>query len=185
MRFFPLFVNLSQKEVLVVGGGEVATRKVEKLLPFCGKITVVAPKVTKKLKKLAKEGNIKLKRRKFLTGDLRNKSLVVVAVNDLNLQRKIFKLCTKRGIPCNTVDFPEYCSFIFPALVVRGDLVIGISTGGKAPALSKEIARLIDNTLPQNTEEILNRLYEERKKRKKGKKRQEFLKKLAKDLLNN
>jgi len=183
MPFFPLFVNLSQKEILVVGGGEVATRKVEKLLPFGGKITVVAPKVTKKLKKLAKEGKIKLKRRKFLTGDLKNKSLAVVAVDDLNLQRKIFKLCTKRGIPCNTVDSPRYCSFIFPALVVRGDLVIGISTGGKAPALSKEIARLIDKTLPPNTEEVLNRLYGERRKRRKGKKRREFLKRLAKDLL--
>ncbi|MEO2153253.1 MAG: NAD(P)-dependent oxidoreductase [Aquificota bacterium] len=82
MPLFPLFVDLKGKEILVVGGGKIATRKVEKLLPFGGKITVVAPKISPELKKLSKEGKIKIKRRSFLTGDLKNKDLVVaVCIN--------------------------------------------------------------------------------------------------------
>lgn len=185
MPLFPAFVSLKDKEILVVGGGKVATRKVEKLLPFGGKITVVAPKVEKRLKELAKKGRIKIKKRKFLTGDLRNKFLVVVAADDIDLQRRIFKLCQKRGILCNSVDSPEYCNFIFPSLVVRGDLVIGITTEGKAPALSKEVRKLIEQTLPRDIGKILETLYRERKRLKKGAKRQRYLTNLARELLRN
>ncbi|NPA14738.1 MAG: bifunctional precorrin-2 dehydrogenase/sirohydrochlorin ferrochelatase [Aquificae bacterium] len=184
MPLFPLFVDLKGKEILVVGGGKIATRKVEKLLPFGGKITVVAPKISPELKKLSKEGKIKIKRRRFLTGDLKNKDLVVVATDDINLQRKIFKLCSKKRIPVNSVDSPDYCSFIFGSLIVRGDLVIGITTSSKAPALSKEIRKLIEKHLPPNVEEILNHLYEVRKKYPKGRKRQKLLTQMAKELIN-
>ncbi len=183
MPLFPTFIDLKDKEILVVGGGTVATRKVEKLLPFGGKLTVVAPEVSEKLKYLARKGKIKLKRRRFLTGDLKNKSLVVVATDDVKLQERIFKLCNKKGILCNSVDNPEFCNFVFPALVVRGDLVIGITTSGKAPALSKEVRILIEKALPEGIEEILNTLYEKRKKLPKGSKRQKYLTKLAKKLL--
>ncbi len=184
MPLFPLFVDLKGKEILVVGGGKIATRKVEKLLPFGGKITVVAPKISPELKKLSKEGKIKIKRRRFLTGDLKNKDLVVVATDDINLQRKIFKLCSKKRIPVNSVDSPDYCSFIFGSLIVQGDLVIGITTSSKAPALSKEIRKLIEKHLPPNVEEILNHLYEVRKKYPKGRKRQQLLTQMAKELIN-
>jgi precorrin-2 dehydrogenase/sirohydrochlorin ferrochelatase len=184
MPLFPLFVDLKGKEILVVGGGKIATRKVEKLLPFGGKITVVAPQISKELKKLSKQGKIKIKRRRFLTGDLKNKDLVVVATDDINLQKKIFKLCSKKRIPVNSVDSPDYCSFIFGSLIVRGDLVIGITTSSKAPALSKEIRKLIEKHLPPNVEEILNQLYEVRKKYPKSRKRQKLLTQMAKELIN-
>ena len=185
MSLFPAFVSLKGKKILVVGGGKVATRKVEKLLPFDGEITVVAPKVSKELKKLAKEKKIKLKRRRFLTGDLKNTFMVIVAVDDIDLQRRIFKLCQKRGILCNSVDSPDYCNFIFPALVVKGDLVIGITTSGKAPALSKEVKKLIEKTLPEEIEDILETLYRERKRLPKGVKRQRYLSRLAKELIKS
>jgi len=182
MKLFPLFVSLKGREILVVGGGKVATRKVEKLLPFGGRITVVAPKVSKELKRLSKKGRIRLKRRRFLTGDLRNKFLVVVAADDEDLQRRIFKLCTKRGIFCNSVDNPRYCNFIFPALVSEDSLVIGVTTGGKASALAKELRRWLEENLPLNVGEILNTLYRERLRLPKGTKRQRYLTKLAKEL---
>ena len=184
MPLFPAFVSLKGKKILVVGGGKVATRKVEKLLPFGGNITVVAPRVSKKLKKLAREGKIKLKRRRFLTGDLKNAFMVVVAVDDTDLQRKIFNLCQKRGILCNSVDSPDYCNFIFPALVVKGDLVVGINTGGKAPALSREVRKLIERSLPEGVETILETLYRERKRLPKGRKRQRYLTRLAEELIS-
>jgi len=183
MPLFPAFIDLRNKEILVVGGGKVATRKVEKLLPFGGNITVVAPRVSPKLKTLAKKGRIRLKRRRFLTGDLKGKTLVVVAVDDIKLQKKIFNLCTKRGILCNSVDNLEYCNFIFPALTLRGELVVGISTSGKAPALSKALREWIDKNLPKELNKVLNILHKERKSYPKGPKRQKYLTKLAKRLL--
>jgi len=181
MPYFPLFVDLTNKCILVVGGGKVATHKVKKLLHFGAKITVVAPKVNNELKKLQKEGKIKLKRRRFLTGDLKNKDLVVVASDDIKLQKRIYKLCTKKGILCNTVDVPEYCSFIFGSTIVRGDLVVAITTSGKAPALSKELRKFLERLIPEDIDKLLEELYQVRKKLPKGTKRQKLLTKLAKE----
>jgi len=181
MPYFPLFVDLTDKCILVVGGGKVATHKVKKLLQFGAKITVVAPKVSNELKKLQKAGKIKIKRRRFLTGDLKNKDLVVVASDDIKLQERIYKLCTKKGILCNTVDVPEYCSFIFGSTIVRGDLVVAITTSGKAPALSKELRKFLERVLPEDIENLLKELHELRKKLPKGTKRQKLLTKLAKE----
>ncbi len=182
MALFPIFVDLKDKEILVVGGGRVALRKVEKLLPFGGKITVVAPKAVKELKELHRKGKIKLKRRPFKVEDLKNKYLVVVAADDVNLQRRIFNLCQRKGILCNSVDSPEYCNFIFPALVRKGELVIGITTSGKAPALAALLRKHLERNLPDGLAEIVGTLYGERKKRPKGVKRQKYLKKLAREL---
>jgi len=181
MPYFPLFVDLTDKRILVVGGGKVATHKVKKLLQFGAKITIVAPKVSNELKKLQKERKIKIKRRRFLTGDLKNKDLVVVATDDIKLQERIYKLCTKKGILCNTVDVPEYCSFIFGSTIVRGDLVVAITTSGKAPALSKELRKYLERVLPEDIENLLKELHKLRKKLPKGTKRQKLLTKLAKE----
>jgi len=181
MPYFPLFVDLTDKCILVVGGGKVATHKVKKLLQFGAKITVVAPKVSNELKKLQKERKIKIKRRRFLTGDLKNKDLVVVASDDIKLQKRIYKLCTKKGILCNTVDVPEYCSFIFGSTIVRGDLVVAITTSGKAPALSKQLRKFLERVIPEDIENLLKELHELRKKLPKGTKRQKLLTKLAKE----
>ncbi len=183
MPFFPAFIDISGKEILVVGGGEVATRKVEKLLPFGGRITVVAPKITKRIKELWRDGKINLRRRKFLVGDLRNKKMVIVAVNDLRLQERIFRLCERRGILCNSVDSPEFCSFIFPALVVKGDLVIGISTSGKAPALSRRLRELFESCLPDDIDSILKTVENRRRELPKGKARQKAMIDLSKRLI--
>ena len=104
MPLFPLFIDLSEKKVLVVGGGDVATRKVKSLLPFTKKITVVAPKVGKELLGIVREEKLTLRKRPFLTKDLRGIDLVIVAGGSQSFQKRVFELCKKRGIPCNTVD---------------------------------------------------------------------------------
>ncbi len=183
MPYFPAYIDLSDKEVLVIGGGKVATRKVLNLLKFTDNITVVSPKVSDEIRKLWKERKIKLKRRKFLVGDLKDKDMVIVAVDDLNLQKKVFQLCEKKRILCNSVDSPDFCNFIFPSLIVKGELVIGISTSGKVPALSKRVRELIENCLPQNLEEVLKIIQEERRKLPKGRHRQERIIKLVEELI--
>ncbi|MEJ7553759.1 MAG: NAD(P)-dependent oxidoreductase, partial [Aquificaceae bacterium] len=90
MPYFPMFVNLEGKRVVVVGGGKVASRKVEKLLPFEPRIRVIAPKITHYIQNLAKEGKIELLKRRVRLKDLRDAFMVIVAVDDLRLQKKIY-----------------------------------------------------------------------------------------------
>jgi len=184
MALFPLFVNIEEKEVLVVGAGEVALRKIEKLLPFKPKITVVAKEIKKdEIKKLADEKKINLINRSFLFTDVDGKELVIVAVDDINLQREIYNYCYRKKIPVNSVDSPQFCTFIFPAYVKKDDIVIGITTSGKAPGLSKKLKEIIEKSLPENIENILKKLEEIRKKYPKGKKRQNLILKTVNKLL--
>jgi precorrin-2 dehydrogenase/sirohydrochlorin ferrochelatase len=185
MAYFPIFVDLENKNVLVVGAGEVALRKIEKLMPFNPEITVVAKEVKRQeIFDLYKEKKIKLFERDFKKEDIQNKDIVIVAVDDLDLQKEIFQLCTEKNIPVNSVDSLDYCSFIFPAYIKKGDIVIGISTSGKAPALSSALKEIINSALPENVEEIKEILEEIRKKYPKGKERQKIIIEKLKELLN-
>ncbi|MEJ7553760.1 MAG: NAD(P)-dependent oxidoreductase, partial [Aquificaceae bacterium] len=109
--------------------------------------------------------------------------MVIVAVDDLRLQKKIYGFCVKMGIHCNAVDTPDFCTFLFPALVVRGNLVIGVSTSGKAPALSAGIREFIENRLPEGVEELLSELENLRRTVPEGKERQEKLIRLVRHKL--
>ncbi len=183
MPLFPAFIDLKNKRVLVVGGGEVALRKVSSLLRFTKNITVVAPSVRRELMEIARKEGVKIVKRKFWLRDLKNMDLVVVAVDDVKLQERIYRECERRRILCNSVDSPDHCSFIFPSLIVEGDLVIGITTGGRAPALSKRIREIVQGCLPDKLGDTLNAVARERQRLPKGKRRQEVIKRLVDRLL--
>ncbi len=184
MALFPIFIDIQGKNILIVGAGEVALRKIEKLLPFNPKITVVAKEIVREeIKHLSKENKIKIVERPFLFTDIDGKEIVIVAVDDIDLQREIYNYCVRRKIPVNSVDSPDYCTFIFPAYVKKGDIVIGITTSGKAPGLSGKLRKLIESYLPDDLEKILEELIEIRNKLPKGEKRQEIIKKLVDEKL--
>ena len=175
MPLFPAFVNLKDKRVLIVGGGPVAERKAKVLLEFTRNITIISPRITGGLLALVSEGLIKHKKRRFIAKDLKGIDVVVVAVDNIELQKRIFKMAEKYGILCNSVDSPRFCNFIFPSVITRGDLVIGISTSGSVPALSKRVREMIEAVLPENIEEALEELKKLRESMPKGKKRQRII----------
>ncbi|NPB07616.1 MAG: bifunctional precorrin-2 dehydrogenase/sirohydrochlorin ferrochelatase [Aquificae bacterium] len=185
MAYFPLFVDLSDKKVLVVGGGKVATRKVKNLLRFTGHVTVVSPKVSPAIKKLTEEGKVRWIRRRFRPVDLKGTDLVIVAVDDRKLHERIYRLCRKRKILCNSVDSPEYCSFIFPSFILRGDLVVGLSSSGKVPALSRALREKLEEILPQELGELLYELEEKRKEGVRGKELLELARKRLGELFRS
>ena len=130
MALFPLFVELDGLDILIVGGGQVAKRKALSLAEYGALVRLVAPKFCRELEE---DGSFRLTRRGFLESDLEGASLVISATGDRELNRCVSLLCRERGLPVNVVDEPADCSFIFPALLRRGALSAGITTGGVQP----------------------------------------------------
>ena len=156
MPLFPMFVNLDHAPVLLAGGGTVALRKAEKLLPYGPCLTVVAPEITPELAALP---GLTLCRRPFEESDLQGPpALVIAATDDTPLNRKIAALCKAQRIPVNVVDDLTACGFVFPALVRRGRLSVGISTGGASPTAAVWLKERIEALLPPYFADSLERL---------------------------
>ncbi len=138
-QLYPLFADVTDRTVLVVGGGHVAERKVLGLLESGAQITVVSPELTEKLAELHSDGQIEVCRCDYQKGDLAGAWLVIAATNDEQVNQQIFTEANERHIFCNVVDRPELCSFQVPAVVRRSDLQIAVSTSGTSPILAKLI----------------------------------------------
>lgn len=160
MAWFPFFIQLEGARGLLVGGGRVACRKAEKLLPFGARLTVVAPEICAELTGMA---GLTLCRRPFADSDLDPApDFVIAAAGDRALNRRIAALCKARRILVNVVDDPAGCGFYFPALVQRGRLTVGISTGGASPAAAAYVRRTLEGQLPASLEPILDWLEDQR-----------------------
>lgn len=160
MPHFPMFVNLKGKRVLIVGGGAVALRKIQKLLPFGALISVVAPEILSQIEQIAL---VSVRRRAFCAADLRPRpALVIAATDQRGLNRKIAMLCKNRRIPVNVVDDPAACTFLFPALCQRGDFAAGFCTGGASPVAAAYYKECLQELLPEYLEKLLSWLEQER-----------------------
>lgn len=160
MPHFPMFINLKDQSVLVVGGGTVALRKLQKLSPFGAKPVVIAPEISPDIAALP---GTRLHRRGFRFFDLYPRpALVIAATDDKRLNHRISSLCQRRRIPVNVADDPEACSFLFPALVSRGCFSAGISTGGASPSAAAYFKDRLNELLPENLDEILSWLEAQR-----------------------
>ena len=139
MAYFPMFVEIEDRPCLVAGGGMVALRKVEKLLEFQARVTVIAPKIIPKLKELAAAsgGRLCLIQREFVAEDVRDCFLVIAATDDHVLNHQIAEAARAAGIPVNAVDQKEDCSFMFSSMVKKGDLVAAFSSSGKSPIVTQ------------------------------------------------
>lgn len=142
-KLFPVFLDLSCKRVLVVGGGGVACRKVGALLNTGAEIIVVCRDADPRLRILADKESIKLYKEDFHEQFLEGIWLVIAATDDAGVNLEIFKNAEKRKIFCNIVDVAELCSFHVPAVLRRGDLQIAVSSAGKSPLLAKDVKRQI------------------------------------------
>lgn len=152
MIYYPVFLNLSKKKCVVVGGGMVAERKIKQLLRTGADITVVSPRLTKGLKKLSVAGRIRHKNRKYKKGDVRNAFLVIAATSSERINKYI--TMDTPGL-VNAVDMPDYCSFIMPSVVRKGQLNIAISSSGISPALSKTLRKELEVSIPDELSDYL------------------------------
>jgi precorrin-2 dehydrogenase/sirohydrochlorin ferrochelatase len=141
--------------VLIVGGGEIASRKVEDLLAAKARVTLVAPEVCEKIEDLA--DRIQLYRRPYESGDIGNAFIVIAATDDEQLNAAVSRDCAARNVLVNVVDRPALCTFTVPATVHRGDLTIAIATNGRCPALASILREELEGRYGEEYGELVER----------------------------
>ncbi len=145
MDFFPIFLNLKGKKCLVVGGGEVAVRKVSILLQSGAKVAVVSPELCEGLKKL----EIEYFPERFTESRLEGMTLVIAATDDRQVNMQVSVAAKERNIPVNVVDNPDLCSFVMPSILDRSPLVVAFSTGGASPVLARLLRARFESLVPE------------------------------------
>ena len=175
MSFFPAFVNLENKKVLVVGGGKIAGDKISHLLDFTRDITIISPKIDDRVKQMIDENSLVYLPRKYKKDDIKNFFIVIGAVDDEELQKNIFLESQDKKVFCNSVDNTKYCDFIFPSYIKEDSLIVAFSTSGVSPSLSKYLRRAIQKLIPKDIKTFLQELKTIRQTMPKGKQRQELL----------
>ncbi|MCC7092259.1 MAG: uroporphyrinogen-III C-methyltransferase [Nitrosomonas sp.] len=148
MDFLPIFLNIRNKPCLVVGGGEVAIRKIYLLLQAGAHVTVISPKLDPLLNDFVANGKIHYQATRFQPEHLQNISLVIAATNDQAINRQVSEAAQQHQIPVNVVDDPELCSFIMPSIVDRSPLLIAISSGGQSPVLARLLRAQLETMIP-------------------------------------
>lgn len=156
--YFPLFVNLAGKKCVVIGAGKIAIGKIDGLLMAGAAVTIVSPRATSFVQRLARTGAVAWRRRRFWAADLDNAFLAVAATNSARINAAVFRAGQLRGVLCNVVDDPRHCDFIYPAVVRRGSLQIAISTGGRSPALAARLRRELEQQFGPEWEKWVEQL---------------------------
>ena len=161
-NYFPFYLNIEKRPILIFGGGSKAYEKIDRLLACGPTLTVAAEKVTPSIKRLGEQKRISLVRSdgsdaETLISRLRP-MLVIVADVDEDKQMSIFRICRKKGIDVNTVDKKELSTFLLPAVIKRGHISVAVSTFGESPAAAKWLRDHIESSLPAALDGMMDHL---------------------------
>ena len=185
MKYYPVCIDVKNRNCLVVGGGSVGTRKIKTLVECGALITLISLDISEFLVELAGKSEIIIKKRSYVSGDLEGMFLVIGATNNEKLNMQIHADADRLNILCNIADYPSGCSFILPSVVERGDLLIAISTSGKSPALAKKIRKELENCFGTEYADFLILMGAIRKKLLRYKKGNEYYKPMFEKLVNS
>lgn len=163
-KYLPINVSIRNRRILVVGGGNVALRKIETLLGYGVDITVISPETIDKIDYYGSKGKITLHKRQYQSPEASEYGLVVSASDDEVVNREVYDDCNEADILVNIVDNPALCSFTFPAAIRRDCLSLAVSTDGKAPFLSSHLRLILDEFFPAKYWEKIARLAAEFRK---------------------
>jgi precorrin-2 dehydrogenase / sirohydrochlorin ferrochelatase len=164
MKYYPVNLDIRGRKCLVVGGGDVGTRKVIMLVKCGAKVTVVSPVISSKLMDLSAKGIIQIKLREYCSSDVNDMFLIIGATSDEKVNLRISKDAEQKNLLCNIADVPKACNFILPAIVTRGDLIIAISTSGNSPAFAKKLRENLEKQFGEEYAILLNLMGAIRKK---------------------
>ncbi|MDI6812001.1 MAG: bifunctional precorrin-2 dehydrogenase/sirohydrochlorin ferrochelatase [Desulfitobacteriaceae bacterium] len=176
-HYYPIFVDLENQPVLVVGGGQVAKRKVDTLLEHGAQVRIVAPDAIHEIKTLAEAEHCVWEKRAYQSTDVHDAVLVFSCTDREEVNAQVAWDARQAGRAVNVVDDPEKCSFIVPSIMERGELCIAVSTGGSSPLVARQIREELETLYGEEMAEylaILKHWRAEAKQRLPAKERQEF-----------
>jgi uroporphyrin-III C-methyltransferase/precorrin-2 dehydrogenase/sirohydrochlorin ferrochelatase len=149
MDYFPVFLDVRNRPCLVVGGGEVATRKAQLLLKSGARVTLVAPALCETAGQLVERGEVLHIPARFSPGHLRGMVLVIAATDDAAVNEEVSAAANALHLPVNVVDSPQLCSFVVPSIVDRSPVIVAIGSSGKAPVLARLLRTRLEGWIPQ------------------------------------
>lgn len=155
---FPLFIQLENVLVVVVGGGQVATRKIESLLDHGARVRVISDRITPEIERLVRDRRVELVPRMYRNGDLSGALLAVAATSNRQVNEAVYDEAHRRTILVNVVDEPDLCNCIVPSTLRRGNLQIAVSTGGAAPSVARDVRTDLENRFPDWWAEYIDML---------------------------
>lgn len=147
MRYYPVFLDIAGKPAVVIGGGQVALRKVEGLLDAGAHVTVISPALHPDLEALVAAGRVRHIAREYSPGDLEGCLLAFVGTDDRSVNAAVAREGKQRGVWVNAVDDPANCDFIMPGIVRRGDIILAVSTSGGSPAMARKLREDLEQFL--------------------------------------
>jgi len=152
--YYPIYIDIENREVIIIGGGNVCARKAETMMRYGARVTVVAPKLNDEIEAWAREERLVVKRKRYDHGDLGGANLVIASTDDTSVNEQIAADCRARRIPVNVVDVTPLCEFIIPAIVESGSIQIAVSTGGKSPAIARTLKEDLQRAIGPEYAEI-------------------------------
>jgi len=163
---YPLFLDLVDQPVVVIGAGNVATRKIRTLLAAQARLTVISPEAKATIRRLARSKRVRWARRAYRQGDLRGAFLAIAATNDLAVNELVCTEAKRLRVLVNCIAPPSAGNFIVPSLVRRGRMSLAISTGGASPAFAKRLRRDLERFLRHGYPSLLRRMSARRRAKK-------------------
>jgi precorrin-2 dehydrogenase/sirohydrochlorin ferrochelatase len=150
MRYYPVFLDIAGKPVVVIGGGLIARQKMEGLMKAGAAITVISPQLNDDMSLLASEGRFRHEKRDYQPGDLEGYTIAFVATDDRAINATVAAEGKERGVMVNAVDDTPNCDFVMPAIVTRGELILAVSTSGTSPAMARKMREELEEFLTED-----------------------------------
>ena len=148
MDHLPIFINVRQNPFLVIGGGDIALRKINLLIKAQAKVDCLSPLFCEGITNLSQNGDVNLIQKRFESDDIKDYAIIIASTDDSSVNALISKSAKKARIPVNVVDSPELSSFIMPSIVDRSPVIIAVSSAGRAPVLARIIRAKLETVIP-------------------------------------
>ena len=152
--YYPIYLDIENRSVVIIGGGNVCARKAETMMKYGARVTVVSPEFTDEIEGWAREGCLALRRKTYDPADVDGANIVIASTDDQTVNEQIAADCRARRIPVNVVDVTPLCEFIVPAIIETGSIQIAVSTGGKSPALARTLKEDLQRTIGPEYAEV-------------------------------
>jgi siroheme synthase-like protein len=152
--YYPIFLDIENRNVVIIGGGEVCARKAETMMRYGAKVTIVSPEFTPEIERWAGNGQLTIHRKRYETTDIEDAHIVIASTDDTPVNERVAADARALRIPVNVVDVTYLCEFIVPAIIEKDGIQIAISTGGKSPALARTLKEDLNRTVGPEYSEI-------------------------------